>query len=109
VVTVTAAGTTYGADQTVAVGTPGDINGDGVVDLYSLSQVQALNVGTPLLQRDSSTGAFTLTIGVAKSADLVHFSPFSITAPQINVDGQGRVQVQFTVPDNAAFFRLQAQ
>jgi len=109
VVTVTAAGTTYGTDQTVTVGAPGDVNGDGVVDLYSLSQVQALNVGVPLLQRDNNTGIFTLTIGVAKSTDLVQFNPFPITAPQINVDGQGRIQVQFTVPGNAAFFRLQSQ
>lgn len=79
--------------------------------LYTTSQVQALNVGVPLLQRNPSTGAFTLTIGVEKSTTLApgSFAPFPFSAPQTIINGQGKIEFQFTVPDNAAFFRLQAQ
>ncbi len=77
--------------------------------LYTTNQVQALNVGTPLLIRNPQTGQFTLTIAVQKSTDLISFAPFPMTAPQTTINGQGNLEFQFTVPDNAAFFRLQAQ
>ena len=77
--------------------------------LYTPSQVQALNVGIPLLQRHPSTGVFTLTIGIEKSTDLSIFNPFPMTAPQMLINGQGKLEFQFTVPDNAAFFQLRAQ
>lgn len=77
--------------------------------LYTPTQVQALHAGTPLLQRHASTGEFTVTLGLQKSADLSHFSPFPVTVPQTTVNAQGQVELKFTVPDNTAFFRLQAQ
>jgi uncharacterized delta-60 repeat protein len=78
---------------------------------YTLSQVQALNVGTPLLQRNPTTGQFTLTIGLEKSIDLSTFSPFPMTAPGTSavINGEGKLEFLFTVPDNAAFFQLKAQ
>jgi len=81
-------------------------NGAG---LYTTNQIQALNVGTPLLIRNAQTGQFTLTIAVQKSTNLVSFAPFPMTAPQTTINGQGELEFQFTVPDNAAFFRLQAK
>lgn len=42
--------------------------------LYSISQVQALNVGTPLLAKDPVNGKFKLTVGLEKSTNLVNFS-----------------------------------
>ncbi|MEQ1935625.1 MAG: choice-of-anchor D domain-containing protein, partial [Fimbriimonadaceae bacterium] len=77
--------------------------------LYTTSQIQALNVGIPLLQRNPTTGVFTLTIGVEKSANLSTFAPFPMSAPQTLINGQGKLEFQFTVPDNAAFFQLKAQ
>jgi hypothetical protein len=38
--------------------------------LYTLSQVQALNVDVPLIQRNATTGMLTLTIGVQKTTSL---------------------------------------
>jgi len=77
--------------------------------LYTTSQIQALNVGTPLLARDPLSGLFTLTIGVQKSTNLVNFSPFPLAAPQTTINPQGELEFQFTVPDKAAFFRLESR
>jgi hypothetical protein len=79
-------------------------------NLYTPAQVQALNMGVPLIQK-SPAGIFTLTIGVEKSTTLQpgSFQPFPMTAPQTTINGSGKLEFQFTVPDNAAFFRLQAQ
>jgi hypothetical protein len=32
-----------------------------------------------------------------------------MTTPQISINAQGKLEFLFNVPDNAAFFRLQAQ
>jgi uncharacterized delta-60 repeat protein len=76
--------------------------------LFTASQVQTLNVGTPLIQRDPTTGQFKLTIGVEKSADLSTFVPFPMTAPQTVINEQGKLEFQFAVPNNAEFFRIEA-
>jgi len=76
--------------------------------LYSLSQVQSLNVGTPLLAKDSATGKFKLTIGVEKSTNLVNFSPMAIPVGAATINAQGKMEFQFTSPDNAAFYRLES-
>jgi hypothetical protein len=75
--------------------------------LYTLSQVQAL----PLLTKDPSSGQFKLTIGVQKATDLgLPFADFPMNGPGTStlIDGQGKLEFQFTVPDNAAFFRLES-
>jgi hypothetical protein len=77
--------------------------------LYSLSQVQALHVGTPLLMRDSATGKFKLTIGVEKSTNLVNFSPMAIPVGAAMINAQGKMEFEFTAPDNAAFYRLESR
>jgi uncharacterized delta-60 repeat protein len=75
---------------------------------FTAAQVQALHVGTPLIQRHPTTGVFTLTLGVQKSSDLIHFNAFPMTAPQTTINGAGKLEFFFTVPDNAAFFRVQS-
>lgn len=86
-------------------------NGANAAGLYSPSQVQALNVGTPLIQKNAGTGAFKLTIGVLKSTNLTNFQPFplSTAGATTTINGSGNLEFNFTVPDNAAFFRLQSQ
>lgn len=79
------------------------------IGLYTTSQVQALNVGTPLLTRNPTNGSFTLTLGIEKSTNLSTFTPFPMTAPQSTINGQGKLEFQFTASDNAAFYRVQAQ
>ncbi|MCC6355739.1 MAG: choice-of-anchor D domain-containing protein [Verrucomicrobiae bacterium] len=75
---------------------------------FTESQVQGLNVSPPRLRRDPATGEFTLTIELEKSEDLESYYPFPLTAPQTTIDGAGNLQVQFTVPGDAAFFELRA-
>ncbi len=101
--------TLYNANRTA--GQNDVLSSPNTYSLYTLSQVQTLNVGTPLLQKNPTTGTFTLTIGVAKSTDLNLFNPLPMTGPGTStvINGQGKLEFQFTVPDNAAFFKLQAQ
>jgi sulfur relay (sulfurtransferase) DsrC/TusE family protein len=101
--------TLYNANRTA--GQNDVINSPNTYSLYTLSQVQALNVGTPLIQRHPTTGVFTLTLGVEKSTTLLpgSFTPFPMTAPQTTINGAGKLEFQFTVPDNAAFFQLRAE
>jgi hypothetical protein len=76
--------------------------------LYSHTQLQALNVGTPLLTKDQVSGKFKLTIGVKKSSDLLTFTAFPIPTGAALLNPQGELEFQFTSPDNAAFYRLES-
>jgi hypothetical protein len=78
-------------------------------DLYTLSQVRTLHVDTPLLSRDSATGNFSLFLGLQKSADLNHFTPFPITSPETSITSEGKLKFTFSSSDDAAFYRLEAK
>ena len=85
------------------------INNPNTFSLYTLSQVQTLNIGTPLLTKNAGTGQFKLTIGVKKTANLAQpFADFPMSGPQTSINGQGKLEFLFTSPDNAAFFRVQS-
>lgn len=77
--------------------------------LYTAAQVQALNVGQRFIQRNPVNGQFKLEIGLEKSANLLNFVPFPFLAPQTVFRPDGKIEFEFTVPDNAAFFRLLPQ
>jgi formylglycine-generating enzyme len=81
----------------------------GAVGLFNSTQVQDLNVGIPLMQRNHATGEFSLTIGVDKSTNLSTWTPMPMTGPQVLINGQGKLEFRFNSPDNAAFFRLRSQ
>ena len=86
-----------------------NLNGAGY---FTPSQVQALNVGVPLIQRNATTGEFKLTIGLEKSTNLGvpnSFVPFPFIGAGTVINGEGKIEFLFTAPDNAAFFRLQSQ
>jgi hypothetical protein len=86
-------------------------NGANAAGLFNPTQVQALNVGTPLIQKNAGNGTFKLTIGVLKSTNLTSFQPFPLntSGATTTINGSGNLEFQFTVPDNTAFFRLQSQ
>ncbi len=77
--------------------------------LYTQAQLQALHIGAPLITRDPLTQEFKLTIAIQKSADLIDFDPFPILAPGVTVNPQGEIEYEFSVPDDAAFFLLEAR
>ncbi|MGI8602744.1 MAG: choice-of-anchor D domain-containing protein [Verrucomicrobiales bacterium] len=79
---------------------------------FTTAQVQALNLEVPLLTKNAGTGKFKLTIGVQKTTNLAQpFLEFPMNMPgsTMTINGAGKLEFEFTVPDNAAFFRLEAQ
>jgi len=77
--------------------------------LFTRDQVQAMNVATPLLERNLATGHFRLNVAMKKSIDLLHFEPFEISGSDVTTTPEGEIQIDFTVPDRAAFFRLECK
>ncbi|OYW77539.1 MAG: hypothetical protein B7Z37_03680 [Verrucomicrobia bacterium 12-59-8] len=76
---------------------------------YTSAQVHALNLGTLLIQRNPVTNQFKLIFGLQKSTNLIDFTLFPMTTSQIQIDGEGRVELNFTSPNAAEFYRIQAQ
>ncbi len=101
-----ALGFDWQTNQTALVNTL--FNNSSGAGLYTTSQVQALNVDGPLLTRNPADGTFKLTLGLQKSSNLQTFTPFPMTAPQTLINGDGKLEFYFTLPDTAAFFRVQA-
>jgi hypothetical protein len=75
--------------------------------LFLSSDIQALNIDVPLIVRNPATGQCTLTLGVQRSSDLRHLDPFPLNALQITVSPQGKIQVTFSSPASASFFRVE--
>ncbi len=78
--------------------------------LFTPAEIQAANSDVPLLVRAAGGSQFTLTLGPEKSTNLVanSFQPFPFTSAGTTINGQGRIEFQFTTPEGAAFFRVQA-
>jgi hypothetical protein len=74
-----------------------------------LGSGQGLHLDAPKLTKNPASGLFTLKIGIQKSTDLLHFTPFLMTAPQTRISGDGKLEFEFASPDNAAFYRLLAE
>lgn len=79
------------------------------VGYYTLPQVPALNLTPPLLHRDPQTGEYRLTIRLEKSTTLTDFQPFPLSAPGAVLNAAGELDVKFTDPGEAGFFRLLAE
>jgi hypothetical protein len=78
--------------------------------LFKESQVQALKLSTPQIQRDPLTGEFTLSFSIEKSAtiDPAAFIPIPVTAPQISIV-DGKLDILLPGQGDSAFFRLSGQ
>jgi hypothetical protein len=82
-------------------------NGAG---LFTASQVQTLNSGTPLIARDPATGKFKLTLDWKKSTNLTSFVDFPApVGSAVSISPQGDVEFEFPSTDNAAFFRIKLE
>lgn len=77
--------------------------------LYQRSQLEALQVGRPLLERHPQTGQFSLTVSLYRSQDLSTFSLYPLSAPQVSFTQDGRLKFTFTPGAAVMFYRLEAQ
>lgn len=77
--------------------------------LYQRSQLEALQVGRPLLERHPQTGQFSLTLSLYRSQDLSTFSLYPFSAPQVSFTQDGRLKFTFTPGASVMFYRLDAQ
>jgi hypothetical protein len=75
-------------------------------DLYRTDQMRGLALGRPVIQRNSTTGKFVLSLGVKKSTTLNQWLPLPITSSNISVNSNN-IQMEFTSSDGAAFFRVE--
>lgn len=98
--------------QMEALGFDWQVSQPALVNVYFANAEtggQGLQVGSPKLSKNPTTGLFKLQIGIQKSTDLLHFTPFPMTSPQTTITGDGKLEFEFSSPDNAAFYRLLAE
>ena len=82
-------------------------NGAG---LFTASQVQTLNSGTPLIARDPETGKFKLTMDWKKSGNLIDFIDFPApVGSSVSVGPEGDVEFEFPSTEDAAFYRIELE
>jgi trimeric autotransporter adhesin len=77
--------------------------------LYKPAQVQALRAATPLISQNPETGKITLAMFWKKSANLTDYTAFPAQPAEVSVNGQGNIEFEFSVPDAAAFFRIETE
>ncbi|SKA92649.1 delta-60 repeat domain-containing protein [Prosthecobacter debontii] len=76
--------------------------------LYTADQVQTLNIGARLVQRNAATQSFSFSIGLKKSTDLVSYEDVFLTAPMATFTAEGKLEFQLDAPEKTQFFRLEA-
>ncbi|MFM8364989.1 MAG: choice-of-anchor D domain-containing protein [Verrucomicrobiota bacterium] len=77
---------------------------------FGEGQIQDLNVGMPLLSKNSTSGKFKLTLSLEKSTNLGQgFAPMPFEESGTFLTNDGKLEFEFTSPGNAAFFRLKAK
>ncbi len=54
-------------------------NSPNTYGLNTVSQLQALNVNSPLLAKNPTNGMFTLTVGVQRAPQLTNFALFPMS------------------------------
>lgn len=79
--------------------------GGNATGLYTGSQLEAMNPGTPLLPRDPASGDFKLTVAARKSVDLMNFVLHPMSPPKVLINNQGALEFRFPAPEPKAFFR----
>ncbi|WP_367871192.1 choice-of-anchor D domain-containing protein [Luteolibacter sp. Populi] len=81
-------------------------NGGG---LFEPGRVQALRMTAPALTRNPATGQAKLVLSLLKSADFQNYQPLPFTGPQTTITPAGELEFHFSVPDDAAFYRLETK
>jgi hypothetical protein len=94
------------ADSIAATAVQEVINDPNTHGLYTPDQMRDLALGRPVLERDPATGKFRLKLGVQKSTNLNQWQTLPVTGADVSVNNND-IQVEFTSPDGAAFFRVE--
>jgi hypothetical protein len=78
--------------------------------LFSKTQLQALSVTSPFLERDSASGKFTVTMVLKRSTDLDNFSPFPLLPSETSINAQGELEFEFTpTSGDVEFYRVEGR
>jgi hypothetical protein len=77
-------------------------------DLFTSDQIGALSVNG-VIGQNPANGKFLLTIGVRKSTDHATYDPLPMTPADTTINPEGKLEFEFTVPEDTAFFELEAE
>ncbi len=76
---------------------------------FGPEQVQSLRIAPPEISRNPASGMVKLTLFLEKASAPSIYEPFPMSAPQTSINFQGELEFLFSVPDDAAFFRLETE
>ena len=80
----------------------------GSTGFFDPAKVQALRLRAPVISRTPG-GQAKLTFSLLKSIDFQSYQPLPFTVPQATLNPAGEFEFRFTVPDDAAFYRLETK
>jgi hypothetical protein len=75
-------------------------------NLYNRDQMHSLALGSPVLEKNASTGKMTLSIGMKRSTDLTNWADMPVGSSDVSVTN-GKMSIQVTPQGNAAFYILE--
>ncbi len=78
--------------------------------LFSKTQLQALSVGSPFLERNPTNGKFTVTMALKRSTDLDDFDPFPLLPSETSINPQGELEFEFMpTSGDVEFYRVEGR
>jgi hypothetical protein len=75
-------------------------------NLYNRDQMHSLALGSPVLEKNGSTGKMTLSLGMKRSTDLTNWADMPVGSSDVSVTN-GKMSIQVTPQGNAAFYILE--
>lgn len=75
-------------------------------NLYNRDQMHRLALGSPVLEKNASTGKMTLSLGMKRSTDLTNWADMPVGSSDVSVTN-GKMSIQVTPQGNAAFYILE--
>ncbi len=75
-------------------------------NLYNRDQMHSLALGSPVLEKNASTGKMTLSLGMKRSTDLTNWADMPVGSSDVSVTN-GKMSIQVTPQGNAAFYILE--
>jgi len=96
-----------GAANTIATNTLNEVAANpNLFNLYNRDQIHNLALGSPVLEKNASTGKMTLSLGMKRSTDLTNWVDMPVGSSDVSVTN-GKMSIQVTPQGNAAFYILE--